>query len=97
MYVSAGGRVVASGPPGEVPPEQLPAEVYGVRARTGIRPDTGGACIGIRPDTGGACIGIRPDTGAPNTVCRPAEPRRGGGSHPSGVTRGALTNPRTPP
>lgn len=41
LYVLDGGRVVASGPPAGVLTEELLAEVYGVRTRIGVHPDTG--------------------------------------------------------
>ncbi|MFE1784070.1 ABC transporter ATP-binding protein [Streptomyces sp. NPDC059506] len=41
LYVLGAGRVVASGPPGEVLTEELLAEVYGVRARVAVHPATG--------------------------------------------------------
>ncbi|MFD9411142.1 ABC transporter ATP-binding protein [Streptomyces sp. NPDC059989] len=41
LYVMSGGRVAATGTPEEVLTEELLAEVYGVRTRIGIHPDTG--------------------------------------------------------
>ncbi|MEW1638379.1 ABC transporter ATP-binding protein [Streptomyces sp. NPDC093801] len=40
LYVLAGGRVVAQGPPAEVLTEELIAEVYGVRAHVAVHPAT---------------------------------------------------------
>ncbi|MFE3788122.1 ABC transporter ATP-binding protein [Streptomyces goshikiensis] len=41
LYVLSAGRVAASGPPERVLTEELLAEVYGVRTRVGVHPDTG--------------------------------------------------------
>ncbi|MFC5722625.1 ABC transporter ATP-binding protein [Streptomyces gamaensis] len=41
LYVVAGGRVVASGPPGDVLTAELLAEVFGVRAHRVPHPETG--------------------------------------------------------
>ncbi|WP_329376395.1 ABC transporter ATP-binding protein [Streptomyces sp. NBC_01351] len=49
LYVLSGGRVAASGPPAEVLTEELLAEVYGVRARVEVHPDTGAPHIVYLP------------------------------------------------
>ncbi|WP_079407298.1 ABC transporter ATP-binding protein [Streptomyces sp. 3211] len=49
LYVLSGGRVAASGPPREVLTEELLAEVYGVRTRIEVHPDTGAAHIVYLP------------------------------------------------
>ncbi|MER7759341.1 ABC transporter ATP-binding protein [Streptomyces sp. NPDC097619] len=41
LYVLAAGRIVAGGTPAEVLTEELVEEVYGVRARVGVHPETG--------------------------------------------------------
>ncbi|MBT2477577.1 ABC transporter ATP-binding protein [Streptomyces sp. ISL-94] len=51
LYVMSGGRVAASGTPGEVLTEELLAQVYRVRTRVGIHPDTGApniVCLPVR-------------------------------------------------
>ncbi|MEU6294153.1 ABC transporter ATP-binding protein [Streptomyces erythrochromogenes] len=54
LYVLAGGRVAASGPPGEVLTEELLAEVYGVRARVEVHPDTGSPHVVYLPVAAGS-------------------------------------------
>ncbi|MFJ6780291.1 ABC transporter ATP-binding protein [Streptomyces yangpuensis] len=54
LYVLAGGCVAASGPPAEVLTEDLLAEVYGVRARVGVHPDTGSPHVVYLPVTAGS-------------------------------------------
>ncbi|MFE3935951.1 ABC transporter ATP-binding protein, partial [Streptomyces goshikiensis] len=41
LYVLSAGRVAASGPPERVLTEELLADVFGVRTRVGVHPDTG--------------------------------------------------------
>ncbi|MFG2335027.1 ABC transporter ATP-binding protein [Streptomyces yangpuensis] len=54
LYVLAGGRVAASGPPREVLTEELLAEVYGVRARVEVHPDTGSPNVVYLPVAAGS-------------------------------------------
>ncbi|MFG2874892.1 ABC transporter ATP-binding protein [Streptomyces sp. NPDC048337] len=53
LYVMSGGRVAATGTPAEVLTEALLAEVYGVRTRIGIHPDTGAPNIVYLPVVAG--------------------------------------------
>ncbi|MEU8435942.1 ABC transporter ATP-binding protein [Streptomyces sp. NPDC029216] len=50
LYVLAGGRVVAQGPPGQVLTEELLAEVYGVRTHVAVHPATGAPSIVYLPE-----------------------------------------------
>ncbi|MDX6759356.1 ABC transporter ATP-binding protein [Streptomyces sp. F8] len=54
LYVLAGGRVAASGTPREVLTEDLLAEVYGVRARVEVHPDTGSPHVVYLPVAAGS-------------------------------------------
>ncbi|MGK5629915.1 ABC transporter ATP-binding protein [Streptomyces sp. URMC 123] len=49
LYVLAGGRVVASGPPAAVLTEELLASVYGVRAEVSVHPATGAPTVVYLP------------------------------------------------
>ncbi|WP_172384408.1 ABC transporter ATP-binding protein [Streptomyces sp. MNP-20] len=49
LYVLDGGRVVASGPPGEVLTGELLAEVYGVTAEVAVHPATGAPTVTYLP------------------------------------------------
>ncbi|MEI5103214.1 ABC transporter ATP-binding protein [Streptomyces sp. PmtG] len=49
LYVLDGGRVVASGPPGDVLTGELLAEVYGVTAEVAIHPATGAPTVTYLP------------------------------------------------
>ncbi|MFE0423800.1 ABC transporter ATP-binding protein [Streptomyces sp. NPDC058953] len=49
IHVLQGGRIVASGPPGEVLTAELLAEVYGVTAEVAIHPRTGAPTITYLP------------------------------------------------
>lgn len=49
LYVLRDGRVAASGTPVEVLTEELIADVYGVRARVAVHPDTGAPTIVYLP------------------------------------------------
>ncbi|MFE0605047.1 ABC transporter ATP-binding protein [Streptomyces sp. NPDC058892] len=54
LYVLAAGRVAASGPPAEVLTEELLAEVYRVRARIEVHPDTGAPNVVYLPEAAGS-------------------------------------------
>ncbi|WKV76031.1 ABC transporter ATP-binding protein [Streptomyces sp. PCS3-D2] len=54
LYVLGAGRVAASGPPAEVLTEELLAEVYRVRARIEVHPDTGAPNVVYLPEAAGS-------------------------------------------
>ncbi|MGW6783636.1 ABC transporter ATP-binding protein [Streptomyces sp. NPDC054987] len=54
LYVLSDGRVAASGTPRDVLTEELLAEVYGVRARVGVHPDTGASNVVYLPVAAGS-------------------------------------------
>lgn len=56
LYVLDGGRVVASGPPGEVLTEELLAEVYGVRAEVTVHPVTQAPTVVYLPPSGKGAV-----------------------------------------